>query len=113
MLQILVKYIETVPITLNTTTTTKNIAAAITKSQHNAKITEESTSRNWSRVWFNINRRQIGSEQKSQMYLLINNKVPNAVDLFRHHRVNSPKCSYCNMDETMEHKFSSCQRIHP
>lgn len=67
---------------------------------------------NWTRCWKNIGMRQLGCKVKSQLYMLVNEKVEHRNLLRRIGRADSSDCPHCDAGcETLQQKFSECQRV--
>lgn len=74
---------------------------------------EQSVQRDWSRVWKNINHKNLSSEEKAVYYLLCNDKLDNNSLRFRENRLATPSCDVCQAEETIEHKYSTCPTVEP
>lgn len=67
---------------------------------------------NWSRCWKNVNMKQLCSNEKSQLYLFVNEKTEHRCLLTRIGRADGGDCLHCNAgSETLQHKFSECPRV--
>lgn len=67
---------------------------------------------NWKRVWRNIGSKTLTSEQRSNWYLLVNEKMEHRSLWFTIRRADSEQCVHCNSAvETLKHKLSECTRV--
>lgn len=67
--------------------------------------------RNWKMVWKNIKNNKLSSDEKSIYFLLVHGKLHHNELFFRQERRDDPNCQTCGQCETIEHKFSTCQRV--
>lgn len=67
---------------------------------------------NWTRCWRNVGIRQLGCKVKSQLYMMVNEKVEHRNLWSRIGRADAGTCPHCNVAcETLRHKFSECRRV--
>lgn len=67
---------------------------------------------NWRRVWHNIGTRMLTPTQRSNWYLLVNEKLEHRQLWYIIRRADSEQCVYCNTAiETLKHKLSECPRV--
>lgn len=67
---------------------------------------------NWRRVWQNIALRGIAAPQRSELYVIVNEKTVHRRLLHIMHRTDGEDCEHCGAAiETVQHKFSECPRV--
>lgn len=68
---------------------------------------------NWRKVWNNISSKRLSSSQRSDLYLLVNEKTEHRKLLHTIGRADNPYCQHClgTTIETLQHKFCECPRV--
>lgn len=67
----------------------------------------------WKRIWTSLHWRAFTSVEKSNLYLLTNEKGPHRELLHTIGRADSNLCLHCNTTlDTMQHRYCECPRVH-
>lgn len=69
---------------------------------------ENKEQKNWSRIWYNISLKNLNSNEKSILYLLVNRKFDHRAHMFRIGITDNPNCLSCGFLEDLEHVFCKC-----
>ena len=79
------------------------------------RVERNDPANDWPRTWRNIASRQFTSVQRSNLFLLVNEKVEHRKLLYVMRRVDDENCTHCHnhTTETLIHKFSTCIRVEP
>lgn len=78
------------------------------------RVERNEPGRNWKRIWRNISTKKLTSKQRSDLYLLINEKTEHRRLMNIIGRNNDPNCQHCLRSiETLQHKFCECPRVAP
>lgn len=73
-----------------------------------------SASRQWRRIFENVNDRRLPSDHRATWYRIIHGKVQHKELLYRQHRCISAECDECPGEiESIEHKFFACSTSRP
>ncbi|XP_062717027.1 uncharacterized protein LOC134292168 [Aedes albopictus] len=76
------------------------------------RIMQKFPAHNWRRIWQNVNDSKIPVKTRSDLYLIVNEKVVTKKLMFVLGRSDNENCEHCGaMVETIQHKYSDCQRI--
>lgn len=110
-LRSVVQLLAYVPATMKSNPSTKALRKTLVERLPPAKIADASPNVMWKKVWKNIHCPKLSSEQRSALYLVANGKVQHGVLLMRMGRTVSSSCLFCVGCDTLEHKFTSCNRV--
>lgn len=67
---------------------------------------------NWKRIWMNIATKQLSSDHRSSLYLLVNEKTEHRKLMRILQRADGENCLHCGAaTETIQHKFGECPRV--
>jgi hypothetical protein len=79
------------------------------------KVEQNFPEHDWPNTWRNIAMKQLTSETRSKMYLLVNGKIEHRKLLYTMRRAPDELCTHCGTHEaeTLVHKFSACDRVAP
>lgn len=76
------------------------------------KVSLEYPAANWQQIWRNIASKQLSSNERSILYMLVNAKLEHRKLMFRMNRADGENCVHCNAAcETLDHKLSTCVRV--
>lgn len=76
------------------------------------KVETANNNTNWKRVWRNIADRNLSPQQRSDLYMWVNQKMPHRRLLFIMRRTDGEQCIHCGIPiETLQHKFFECSRV--
>lgn len=76
------------------------------------RVERKYPSLNWTRIWTNIKTKKLSSRHRSNIYLLVNEKIEHRKLMRIIHRADGENCLHCNsIVETIQHKFADCPRV--
>uniref|UniRef100_A0A182R3Y0 Reverse transcriptase domain-containing protein n=1 Tax=Anopheles funestus TaxID=62324 RepID=A0A182R3Y0_ANOFN len=109
----IVKEMAYMPKTLMQNSTSKSIYEYLkNNSKKPLKIENKFPQCKWEYVWHNIHKNNLGTEEKSILYLMANEKMPPRETLQKLGLADDAFCSTCtNIIEDIEHKFVTCPKV--
>lgn len=76
------------------------------------KVEVANNNANWKRIWRNVSNRNLLPQQRSDLFLWVNQKTPHRRLLYTMNRTDGEQCIHCNAAlETLQHKFFECPRV--
>lgn len=67
---------------------------------------------NWKRAWLGASSRHLPSSLRSDLFMIMNEKVEHRQLYYHIRRVDGENCTHCGATvETLKHKFSECARV--
>lgn len=76
------------------------------------KVEQEHPEVDWRRIWSSLHWRSFTAAERSNLFMLVNEKGDYRKLLYTMRRVDGENCVYCNEPiETLQHKYSECQRV--
>lgn len=104
--------LESVPAHLLQNPSTEVFHRFLTEQTDQPRVERVYPNYRWARIWRNIASNRLSSQQKSTIYMIINEKGNHRKLYHTIGRADSDVCTHCNQAvETIEHKFSECPRV--
>lgn len=76
------------------------------------KVQTANPNARWNRIWRNIAAPHLSSQQKSNLFMIVNEKVSHRKLYHTIGRAETDECIHCNgVVETVQHKFNECPQI--
>ena len=112
-LRLLKHHLPLIPAVILRNHSAESIYHHYVESTETPKVERENPTIDWRRAWLNVLReRELSSQQKSLLFVFVNEKVAHRRLMFIIRRADGENCEHCPEPvETVEHKFAICPRV--